>query len=94
MAAETPSGASTEKPAGDAKAGAEVFATNCAACHGQDGKGAIAPSLHGLTQDAATLETIIRQGKTGDPMSMPPFGSQLSDADVQNLVALIQSWRK
>jgi len=88
------SGTPSEKPVGDADAGAKVYAENCAACHGPEGKGAIGPSLRGLTDDAAALETIIRQGKKGDQLNMPAFDSRLSDADIQNLIALLQAWRK
>lgn len=85
---------------GDAQAGAALFATNCASCHGRSGEGVEGPALNnpGL-QAAATdrylIETILR-GRRGT--SMPSFGASatthplLSNADVENIVTFVRNW--
>ena len=69
------------------KTGAEIFAENCAACHGEDAKGGIiedAPDLTTLTKRHGgkfparyVMSTIdgYAQGKTRGPM--PEFGAHL-----------------
>ncbi len=92
--------ASAEAPAdvltaGDAVRGQELFASNCALCHGPDGKGgAMAPSA---LNDAVflgertdeDLAEVIREGVAG---KMPPF-ADLSDEDLLDLIALHRSWQ-
>ena len=71
---------------GDADAGREVFANNCAACHGGSGEGrGAAPSLDGVFERHAVddVETIIRQGRAG----MPGFDTTLSDEQVDDVLA-------
>ncbi len=77
--------------AGDVQAGADLYAANCAACHGQKGEGGIAPSLASLQLTADEIVAIVRDGKQGDEGAMPPFGSRLSDQEVQNLAAFVLS---
>jgi len=74
---------------GDVQAGAQVYASTCAACHGQKGEGAIGPKLQNLSLSPDEIATIIKGGKQGT--AMPAFGSQLSDQDIQNLVAFLKS---
>jgi mono/diheme cytochrome c family protein len=91
--------AATDEPAslavGSPVDGQLVFSANCAACHGPDGEGsAIAPaalndtSLLGARTDM-DLATTILEGVTG---RMPP-STNLSDRDIQDLVALMRSWQ-
>ncbi len=62
----------------DSEAG-KLFAANCAACH-QD-----ASSYKGVYgQDADTIRRIIRDGGN-NIMSMPAFGNQLSEAQIDSL---------
>ncbi len=87
--------------AADAKAGEALFMANCMACHGADANGqgpasaALTPKpadftsadyWQGKTDD--TLKQVIRTGKPDT--AMMPF-AQLSDSDVDNLVAFIKS---
>jgi mono/diheme cytochrome c family protein len=86
--------------------GAQLFATNCSACHGQFGQGGPNPTQPGdmispissadflKTRDDATLRNIISQGQPDFGMS--PFGSAnggpLNDDQIDSMVAYIRSW--
>ena len=71
-----------------AKAGASLFGRNCAHCHGDDAKGDEGPSLYDLTRSNARIATIIKEGIKGE---MPKFGSKLSEADIQSLIAFLRT---
>jgi mono/diheme cytochrome c family protein len=89
-----------------AGAGAQLFAENCAACHGQFGEGGPNPTRPGdiiapissaeflKTRDDITLRNIISQGQPNFGMS--PFGAAhggpLSDDEVDALVAFVRGW--
>ena len=55
------------------KKGAEVFATNCAMCHGNDGNGMafVAPNLQNFTPDL--VKAVLQNGKRGVIGQMPSF---------------------
>ena len=88
------------------EAGAQLFAGNCAACHGQFGEGGPNPARFGdmississadflKTRDDTTIQNIISLGLPDSGMS--PFsssnGGPLSDDEVDSLVAYIRSW--
>lgn len=83
---------------GDATRGAAVFAANCAACHGVDGKGTVAvpaaksfaaAEVQGKTDTA--LSDVIKNGQGGG--TMPAFGTLLSAQQVVDLVAFIRTVR-
>ncbi|MBM2850060.1 MAG: hypothetical protein HW418_3002 [Anaerolineales bacterium] len=90
-----------------AGAGAQLFAENCAACHGQFGEGGPNPTRQGdiiapissaeflKTRDDITLRNIISQGQPNFGMS--PFGAAyggpLSDDEVDALVAFVRGWQ-
>jgi mono/diheme cytochrome c family protein len=90
------------------EAGQQLFATNCALCHGDFGEGGpnparsddiIAPisTLEYLqTRDDFTLKTIISQGQPNFGMS--PFGSSaggpLDDDDIDAIVAFMRAWEQ
>jgi mono/diheme cytochrome c family protein len=82
---------------GDAPA---TFKAKCAACHGDDGKGATPAGqklgAHDFTSpdaakmtDAELIE-IIKQGKN----KMPAYGDKLSDQEIKDLVAYIRKFAK
>ena len=89
-----------------AEQGAQLFAKNCAACHGQFGEGGPNPARPGdlispistadflKTREDATIRNIISRGQPESGMS--PFGSanggSLSDDEVDSIVAYIRSW--
>jgi mono/diheme cytochrome c family protein len=77
-----------EASGGDPEAGAEVFATNCAVCHGEDGHGgAGGPDLRTMpkAQEEATAIEQVTEGGGG----MPPFGGTLSEEEIQNVAAFV-----
>ncbi len=89
------------------EAGAQLFAGNCAACHGKYGQGGPNPARAGdritsisssdflKTRDDTTLRNIITQGQPDSGMS--PFGSSyggsLDDDQVDALIAFIRNWQ-
>ncbi len=68
----------TSAPASPLEQGAALFRANCAACHGDDGRGASASPLDRSFADEELIETI-RRG----PGSMPAFGELLDDAEIR-----------
>jgi cbb3-type cytochrome c oxidase subunit III len=85
---------------GDPKAGAELYASTCALCHGPRGEGAEGPALANPVLLANATDTYlvetIRRGRRGT--SMPAFGSPspahrvLSDEEIESVVAFIRTW--
>ena len=78
---------------GDAKRGARLFDEKCKTCHGTETSRATALSLHNPELAAAAtpefLRYAIRHGRPETPM--PAFASQLSAADIEDLVAFVKS---
>jgi cytochrome c oxidase cbb3-type subunit 3 len=73
--------------------GSQLYARHCAACHGEQGTGGVGvplalPAFLSAAPDRY-LEQTIRHGRPG--RVMPAFG-QLSDAEVQAIVAHIRAW--
>lgn len=69
-------------------AGATVYSARCSGCHGANGGGGSGPNLD-LRVPAlsdAQLAGVIRDGKG----SMPPFGSVLSDLDIDSLILFLR----
>ena len=84
----------TELPKGNAGAGQNVYATNCAACHGSTGAGGVAgggawtPTVN--VYDSATIAEAIRVG----PFQMPAFASdQITDQQVADVSAFLEEVR-
>jgi mono/diheme cytochrome c family protein len=71
--------------------GYTLFMLNCAHCHGTDARGDEGPDLHGVTKSDARIAAIIKEGKKGE---MPKFGTKLTDADAQALIAFIRSLKE
>ena len=93
---------------GDKAKGKEIYAKQCAGCHGPEGKGdgaaaaAINPKPANLADkatmskldDSALNNSIVKGGAgTGKSPLMPAFG-QLKDQEVKDLVAYIRSLAK
>ncbi len=83
--------------------GKEVFAKQCASCHGPDGKAQtpIARKLgvKDLTQSKLTeaeIEKQIVEGKRDDhgKEKMPSFKSKLSTDEIKSLIAAVKELRK
>jgi len=87
-------GSLTAEAAGNAAAG-QAKASNCAGCHGADGKGqAPNPALAGLKADyfVAQLKAF-KSGKRKNAL-MKMMAGNLSDEDMENLAAYYASLRK
>jgi cytochrome c6 len=87
-------------PARANDAGAQLYKTKCAACHGADGKGETAvgkankvPDLGSAevqAQSDADLAAIISTGKG----KMPAYGKSLKSEQIKDLVAYIRTLKK
>lgn len=79
------------------EAALNLYATECQACHGEDGTGGmVGPALAGSEQLAALstdeIYEIIANGVEGT--AMPAFGDALESEEIKNLVALIELWNE
>lgn len=84
-----------EKPSGASQRGAAIFAANCAACHGADGKGNRAIGAPNLTDriwlyggDRASITDTITNARYG---IMPSWGNRLDPVTVKMLAAYVHS---
>lgn len=69
---------------GDATAGGELFADNCATCHGSDGTGVSGPSLIGMDDENEIIEYVLN----GED-AMPAF--DFTDQEMADVLAYILS---
>lgn len=83
-----PADTTATAPAGGNADGAAIFAANCAVCHGAQGQGATGPDIRPLGD--ADKDRIVKQVTNGGK-SMPPFGSQLSAAEIDAVAAYVMS---
>ncbi len=88
--------APTAAPAAPAS-GDEIFAKNCAVCHGEKGKGGpSAPALAGnkfvATSSDVEIKNTITEGRV--QKGMPPFKSVLSSVQIDEVVKYIKSLKK
>lgn len=87
--------ASTAENTGHVEAGLEVFQTNCAACHGDDGKGNLelgAPNLADQTWIyGGTLQTIIDTIHGGRQGHMPNWDERLSPVEIKVLALYVNA---
>jgi mono/diheme cytochrome c family protein len=71
---------------GAATTGAQLFAANCATCHGVDGQGAVGPQLAGrVTQRFPNVDdqiALVTNGSGG----MPSFSGKLSAQQIRKVV--------
>ncbi|NOZ05636.1 MAG: cytochrome c [Chloroflexi bacterium] len=84
---EAPANTGGSSAEGNAEAGAKVYASTCAACHGQKGEGVLGPKLAGTSLSAEEIVTIVKNGKPDG--GMPAFGAQLDSQAMQDLAAFI-----
>lgn len=79
---------------GDPAKGREVFAANCAMCHGSDAAGMMGmhPSLRGAIERLSRegVEVAIRQGRRTQP-PMPAWEDRLSDGEIDDVIAYVAS---
>ncbi len=71
--------------------GAEIYARQCASCHGNIGEGGLGPALAGSVvaryPDPRDQATVVATGRLG----MPGFSSSLSDDEIAAVVAFTRS---
>ncbi|MDV6375151.1 c-type cytochrome [Deinococcus arenicola] len=86
---------------GDASAGQELYAGNCAGCHGADGGGGIGANLKlangPKSWTEAQFHTVLREGKLPDGKelnaTMPRFAdTQITDSDIANIFAYVKTF--
>ena len=65
----------------------QLYAANCATCHGAGGQGGAGPALVGnpRAQNAANVASIVRFGRG----SMPGFGAILEEGDLEQIVEYV-----
>jgi mono/diheme cytochrome c family protein len=92
----TPAGEAEASPApagGDAAKGAEIFAQNCASCHGENAQGgSIGPSLVTAELKAQSddfFRQTILNGRAGT--AMPAWEGRLSAQDIEDVIAFLRS---
>ncbi|MBW3665776.1 MAG: c-type cytochrome [Actinobacteria bacterium] len=86
--------AGASEPSPDVEAGREVFAANCAMCHGRDAAGMMGmhPCLRGAV-DRLTREGVdvtVRNGRDTEP-PMPAFEGRLTDRQLGQVIAYIET---
>lgn len=71
--------------------GQQVFATTCAACHGQQGEGLIGPNLtDGFSIHGVTPQAILESVTQGYPdKGMPPWGQLLGPDKTRKVAAYV-----
>ncbi len=86
----------------DAARGGELFASNCASCHGVKGEGREGPALANSALLANATDTYlvrtISRGRRGTAMLGFTHGSivrqALSEPDIESIVAFVRTWEK
>ena len=79
----------SENPSDEAElvqvSGSELYATNCAACHGENGGGGTGPRLVGNARaaDTANVSNIVQYGRG----AMPGFGAILSEEELEAVIS-------
>jgi mono/diheme cytochrome c family protein len=76
--------------AGDPVHGKEIFAENCAGCHGANAGGGVGPNLHGEKSRKDYLQTIAWIKNPTPPMAKL-YPAPLGDSDVADVAAYVQS---
>jgi len=78
---------------GDIAAGAEIYADQCAVCHGENGEGEIGPAIGNPGMLAITTDSFLRYAiENGrDGTDMPVFGEILSATEIDSVTAYLRS---
>jgi len=79
--------------AGDIARGADVYASECAQCHGAEGEGDTGTALGNQAMLALTPDEFLRHAIVNgrQETDMPSFENKLSDADIDNVTAFLRS---
>jgi mono/diheme cytochrome c family protein len=75
-----------EPPESAVVSGADLFASNCAGCHGRGGEGGVGPALAGGLARFDSMEEVVAFVSTGVPGSMPGFETRLSPEEIEAVV--------
>lgn len=79
-------------------AGEQIFAQQCAACHGNEGQGGIGPALNAKSLLTSVgddqLFGLVRTGVPGTAMPAwaQDFGGPLTDEEVRQVVSFVRAW--
>lgn len=79
-------------------AGGDLYAENCAACHGDSGEGGAGPGLNSSELLKSTSdEALFNLTRTGVPGTIMPawgqaFGGPFTDEQIHQMVAFIRAW--
>lgn len=80
---------------------ATIFKSECATCHGQDGRAKTLKAKFNGAKDLtkASWQASVSDGHIFNVISngqekMPPFGKKLSEAEIQSLVAYVRRLKK
>jgi mono/diheme cytochrome c family protein len=90
--------AATQQQQAQIVAGTQLWAANCAVCHGPMGEGGSAPALNSqeflTTVTDAQIRDIMRGGIPGTEMPawLSDYGGPLTEEQIQALVVYIRSW--
>jgi rhodanese-related sulfurtransferase/cytochrome c553 len=78
---------------GDIEVGAEIYAEQCAVCHGDNGEGEIGPALGNPTMLSLTSDAFLRYAiENGrDGTDMPSFGDVLEADQIDAVTAFLRS---
>ena len=90
---EEPIEISRDPVAGDVELGSEIYAQNCAVCHGSNGEGVSAPALGNpmllATATDEFLKYAIKEGRDGTPMIA--YKEILSEDEINGVTAFLRS---
>ena len=75
-----------EPAASEVVSGADLFASNCAGCHGSGGEGGVGPALAGGLARFGSMEEVVAFVSAGVPGSMPGFETRLSPEEIEAVV--------
>lgn len=79
------------------RAGEQVYAGACASCHGANGSGGYGPALNSQQflsmHDDARIRDAIINGGWRPASQMPAYGTNLSDLELDALMAYIRAWQ-
>jgi putative heme-binding domain-containing protein len=72
----------------DVDQGKQTFEQRCSTCHGLDGGGAMGPNIQAIPMriGAPVVASTIKNGMSG---GMPAFGGQLTDPQIQQVIAYL-----
>lgn len=83
-------------PLGEPAAGEQLYAAQCASCHGPQGEGGVGKVLHPSAfvqaQTNRELVAFLQAGRAGT--SMAGFKDRLSEMELADLAAFLRTWQK